>query len=238
MNIQEKGSDQTMLHWLSFCCVQVQGDSVQNTLAMQKMEMPHYLTLFSPALDWILQCLAHKAPDTLLNTTLDKCKHDCNKYVLQRLPSSKNTLKIKYTTISAGTCFPIQSISFFLLLFPAQTQHLWIQAKKDLGAMLHPHSGTGCRALCAKQKTSQLAFCLQLKSSLFSTPSHTPILLNRVISHQGGLYQGGLSPGWSVIRMVFHQVGLSSGWSLISMVSHQGGLSSGWSLTMVVFKQG
>ncbi|KAK7112793.1 hypothetical protein V1264_012185 [Littorina saxatilis] len=62
--------------------VQVQNDSVQNILAAQKMEMPLYLTLFSPALDWILQCLAHKASDALLNTTLEKCKQDCNNALL------------------------------------------------------------------------------------------------------------------------------------------------------------
>ncbi|KAL8591014.1 hypothetical protein ACOMHN_021779 [Nucella lapillus] len=67
-----------------FLCsfVQVQGDSVQNTLAMQKLEMPHYLTLFSPPLDWILQCLAHRAPDALLHATLDKCKQQCNNALL------------------------------------------------------------------------------------------------------------------------------------------------------------
>jgi hypothetical protein len=30
-------------------------------LAMQKIEMPRYLTLFSPALDWLLQCIANKS---------------------------------------------------------------------------------------------------------------------------------------------------------------------------------
>ncbi|XP_059139678.1 VPS35 endosomal protein-sorting factor-like [Physella acuta] len=57
---------------------QVQGDIVQNIMAMQKLEMPQYLTLFSPALDWILQCLAHSASEKLLNQTLDKCKEQCN----------------------------------------------------------------------------------------------------------------------------------------------------------------
>ena len=68
-------------------------------------------------------------------------------------------------------------------------------------------------------------------------------------------HYGGLPPGWSFIRLVFHQVGLSSGWlltravsrgavlqpvvledgwSLIMAVSHPGGLSSGWLLMRVV----
>ncbi|CAG5133662.1 unnamed protein product [Candidula unifasciata] len=57
---------------------QVQGDSVQNILAVQKLELPRYLSLFSPALDWILQCLAHDASENLLNETLDRCKQGCN----------------------------------------------------------------------------------------------------------------------------------------------------------------
>ncbi|KAH9503976.1 VPS35 endosomal protein sorting factor-like [Bulinus truncatus] len=57
---------------------QVQGESVQNILAIQKLDMPRYLALFSPALDWILQCLAHNAPEVLLNETLERCKQHCN----------------------------------------------------------------------------------------------------------------------------------------------------------------
>ena len=43
-----------------------------------------------------------------------------------------------------------------------------------------------------------------------------------VVSHQGGLLSG-----WSIVRVVFHQ-----------LVFHQGGLSPGWSFTRVVFHQG
>nr|KAG5704115.1 hypothetical protein BaRGS_009645 [Batillaria attramentaria] len=61
---------------------QLQSDSVQNVLAAQKMEMPQYLTLFSPALDWILQCLAHRASDATLTATLEKCRQQCNNALL------------------------------------------------------------------------------------------------------------------------------------------------------------
>ena len=64
-------------------------------------------------------------------------------------------------------------------------------------------------------------------------------------------HQGGLSSGWSIIRVVSHHGGLSSGWSLIWVVSHLGsfhqvvahqcglqdGLSSGWSVVWVVFHE-
>ena len=49
--------------------------------------------------------------------------------------------------------------------------------------------------------------------------------------------RGGLSSGWSLIRVVSHQGGLSSGWSLNKVVSHQGGLSRRCSLIRVVSHQ-
>ena len=62
-----------------------------------------------------------------------------------------------------------------------------------------------------------------------------------------GLHRGGLSSGWSFIRvvlsgwfftmMVFHQCGLLLGWSFIRVVCHQGGLSSRWSFIRVIFYQ-
>ena len=58
---------------------QIQGESVQNILAAQKVEMPRYLHLLSPALDWILQCLAHQSTEDLLTKTLDRIKEGCNK---------------------------------------------------------------------------------------------------------------------------------------------------------------
>lgn len=45
------------------CYKQLQSDSVQNILAEQRLEMPQYLQLYPPALDWILQCIAQKSPE-------------------------------------------------------------------------------------------------------------------------------------------------------------------------------
>ena len=42
---------------------QIHGDSVQNQLVLQHVEIPQYLTLYSPAIHWILQCVAYRAPD-------------------------------------------------------------------------------------------------------------------------------------------------------------------------------
>ena len=46
-----------------FFILQLQSDSVQNILAIQRLEMSSYLSLYSPALDWILQCIAHHATE-------------------------------------------------------------------------------------------------------------------------------------------------------------------------------
>lgn len=42
---------------------QISGDSVQKQLHVQKVEVPVYLTLYSPAINWILQCVAYRAPE-------------------------------------------------------------------------------------------------------------------------------------------------------------------------------
>lgn len=48
-----------------FCVLfqQIHGDTVQNQLVVQCVEIPLYLTLYSPAIDWILQCIAYRAPE-------------------------------------------------------------------------------------------------------------------------------------------------------------------------------
>ncbi|KAE8284508.1 hypothetical protein D5F01_LYC17841 [Larimichthys crocea] len=53
---------------------QISGDSVQNQLVLQRVEVPEYLTLYSPAINWILQCIAYRAPELLLTEMMDRCK--------------------------------------------------------------------------------------------------------------------------------------------------------------------
>ncbi|XP_066519962.1 VPS35 endosomal protein-sorting factor-like [Hoplias malabaricus] len=53
---------------------QIHGDSVQNQLVIQRVEIPVYLTLYSPAIHWILQCVAYRAPDVLLTEMMERCK--------------------------------------------------------------------------------------------------------------------------------------------------------------------
>uniref|UniRef100_A0A8C4HG36 VPS35 endosomal protein-sorting factor-like n=1 Tax=Dicentrarchus labrax TaxID=13489 RepID=A0A8C4HG36_DICLA len=53
---------------------QVSGESVQNQLVQQRVEVPEYLTLYSPAINWILQCIAYRAPEPLLTEMMERCK--------------------------------------------------------------------------------------------------------------------------------------------------------------------
>ncbi|XP_072311686.1 VPS35 endosomal protein-sorting factor-like isoform X1 [Eucyclogobius newberryi] len=53
---------------------QLSGESVQNQLVIQRVEMPEYLTLYSPAINWILQCIAYRAPEPLLTEMMERCK--------------------------------------------------------------------------------------------------------------------------------------------------------------------
>lgn len=56
--------------------------SVKQELATQKLELPTYMTLFTPALDFILQAVASDAPENLLADLLQKCSKQGNRYGL------------------------------------------------------------------------------------------------------------------------------------------------------------
>lgn len=49
---------------------QISGESVQNQLVLQRVEVPEYLTLYSPAINWILQCIAYRAPEANISPIL------------------------------------------------------------------------------------------------------------------------------------------------------------------------
>ncbi|KAM9304823.1 VPS35 endosomal protein-sorting factor-like isoform 2-T2 [Gastrophryne carolinensis] len=53
---------------------QIHSDTVQNQLAVQAVEIPIYLTLYSPAIDWMLRCIAYRAPEALLTEMMERCK--------------------------------------------------------------------------------------------------------------------------------------------------------------------
>lgn len=49
---------------------QISGESVQKQLLLQRVEVPEYLTLYSPAIHWILQCIAYRAPEANISPIL------------------------------------------------------------------------------------------------------------------------------------------------------------------------
>uniref|UniRef100_A0A8C9T0R0 VPS35 endosomal protein-sorting factor-like n=1 Tax=Scleropages formosus TaxID=113540 RepID=A0A8C9T0R0_SCLFO len=61
---------------------QIHSDSVQNQLVLQRVEIPVYLTLYSPAINWILQCVSYRAPETLLTEMMERCKKLANNALL------------------------------------------------------------------------------------------------------------------------------------------------------------
>lgn len=52
---------------------QAGADTVQNSLAVQGVDMSRYVVLYAPALDWVLQCVAHGADESLLDAVLSRC---------------------------------------------------------------------------------------------------------------------------------------------------------------------
>uniref|UniRef100_A0A1X7VFK8 VPS35 endosomal protein-sorting factor-like n=1 Tax=Amphimedon queenslandica TaxID=400682 RepID=A0A1X7VFK8_AMPQE len=53
---------------------QLNSDFVQNILAVQSLDMSKYLRLFVPAVEWILQCVAHKGTEKLLEEVIGLIK--------------------------------------------------------------------------------------------------------------------------------------------------------------------
>ncbi|XP_064405950.1 VPS35 endosomal protein-sorting factor-like [Halichondria panicea] len=53
---------------------QMNSDKVQDILAIQSLDLPRYHLLFVPGVEWILQCIAHKASDSILQKALESIK--------------------------------------------------------------------------------------------------------------------------------------------------------------------
>ncbi|CAK8684337.1 unnamed protein product [Clavelina lepadiformis] len=61
---------------------QVHTASVQNVMATQKLDMPTYLSLYKPALEWMISCLAHKAHEATLNEVTERCYKNISSLLL------------------------------------------------------------------------------------------------------------------------------------------------------------
>ncbi|UYV82103.1 C16orf62 [Cordylochernes scorpioides] len=54
---------------------QVQSIKVRELLSQQKLDHPTYLTLYVPALDWILQCVARRGTEADFVNMLFRCRN-------------------------------------------------------------------------------------------------------------------------------------------------------------------
>nr|DBA20299.1 TPA: hypothetical protein GDO54_016007 [Pyxicephalus adspersus] len=52
----------------------IHSDIIQNQLVIQAVEIPVYLTLYSPAIDWMLKCITYLAPEALLTEMMERCR--------------------------------------------------------------------------------------------------------------------------------------------------------------------
>uniref|UniRef100_A0A670K2A8 VPS35 endosomal protein-sorting factor-like n=1 Tax=Podarcis muralis TaxID=64176 RepID=A0A670K2A8_PODMU len=61
---------------------QIHGDTVQNQLVVQCVEIPSYLTLYSPAIDWILQCISYRAAEDYINCAEIWVEYTCRHFTV------------------------------------------------------------------------------------------------------------------------------------------------------------
>eukprot|EP00043_Microstomoeca_roanoka_P016135 m.163872 g.163872 ORF g.163872 m.163872 type:complete len:929 (+) comp16396_c7_seq1:53-2839(+) len=61
---------------------QLDSEMIQQQTIKERVTMAEYLNLYTPALDWIMQCVAHKADDPTLHAILDACQSTKNSSVL------------------------------------------------------------------------------------------------------------------------------------------------------------
>ncbi|XP_060527823.1 VPS35 endosomal protein-sorting factor-like isoform X2 [Cylas formicarius] len=54
------------------------GGSVKAELNKQKIKIPTYMTLYTPALDFILEAVVSNSSENIISDLLNKCKHYCN----------------------------------------------------------------------------------------------------------------------------------------------------------------
>ena len=57
---------------------QIENPTVASQMAAEKVDMAQYLRLYIPAVDWILQCLSHRAPEAVLDRILTACRESLN----------------------------------------------------------------------------------------------------------------------------------------------------------------
>ncbi|UJR27431.1 hypothetical protein I4U23_008720 [Adineta vaga] len=116
---------------------QLNTSTVKNLYISQKLTTSVYLSLYSPALDWIVQCLLHKLDETKTEQMIDKTRSGLNipsggvvlNALLNTLPSSHVRANVQKYIGMIGECdeqyFPksilYRSLGLSLLLSPPES---------------------------------------------------------------------------------------------------------------------
>uniref|UniRef100_A0A669QL08 VPS35 endosomal protein-sorting factor-like n=1 Tax=Phasianus colchicus TaxID=9054 RepID=A0A669QL08_PHACC len=95
---------------------QIHGDTVQNQLVVQCVEIPLYLTLYSPAIDWILQCIAYHAPEDYINCAEVWVEYTCRHFTKREVNTVLADV-IKHMTPDRNLILRICKICLFVYLY-------------------------------------------------------------------------------------------------------------------------
>ncbi|XP_054284650.1 VPS35 endosomal protein-sorting factor-like [Macrosteles quadrilineatus] len=156
-NIEKQLLKENFYDFLS-CYHQVFSGNVQVDLLHQKVDLPTYLTLYTPALDWILQSLAHQAPDKLLDEILARCKDQGNSSLLLNsimsafkpaYIASRASLFVQLIAVCDEQGFPqhllYRSLGLCLSIAePDSPSQLWSHVWHYLTSLHNPHHYMSC----------------------------------------------------------------------------------------------
>uniref|UniRef100_A0A1B0D7S3 Uncharacterized protein n=1 Tax=Phlebotomus papatasi TaxID=29031 RepID=A0A1B0D7S3_PHLPP len=128
---------------------------LKNELTRQRLEMPTYLSLYIPALDWIMQGMAVHTPEPVLDEILDKCLGQKNNGLLLNsvmASFSCNFLSKRATKLlraiadnASAEDFPqaqlLRALGSCLVMatqVPDEKQQVWVEAMKLIGELKVP----------------------------------------------------------------------------------------------------
>lgn len=70
------------------CMKQIDSDRFKLNLEEQKITRADYFSLYSPSLEWLLQCIAHNADNKILESVIEKYKESKSALILNHIVSS------------------------------------------------------------------------------------------------------------------------------------------------------
>ncbi|XP_055679192.1 VPS35 endosomal protein sorting factor-like [Lutzomyia longipalpis] len=163
---------------------------LKNELTRQRLEMPTYLSLYIPALDWIMQGMAVHTPDTVLDEILTKCLAQKNNGLLLNsivTSFSCNFIALRATKIVHAVQenwdadgFPqaqlLRNLGSSLVMAtidPEEKQQLWADAMKLIGSIQNP--GHFIQAIESWAEYTSLAYNL----------GHVAAILDDLLTHMG-----------------------------------------------------